>query len=102
TVYHDHVHAIPLALVLQLPAYHAHGCIVERLRQLGSRKAPDVQILDADCLVILDDLGREIMHEVRTLVGNALMDASDLRPCLRFVATALLPTAVGALDATEL
>src|SRR5205085_11453826 len=86
TVYHHDRHAIPLTAVLQLSAYHAHGCIVERLRQLGSRKASDVQVFDADRLVILNELRREVVHEVRTLVGNALVDACDPGPCPGLVA----------------
>jgi len=44
---HDEVPAVPLALVFQLPLELAETGIREALGQLGSRKAPERQILGA-------------------------------------------------------
>jgi hypothetical protein len=48
---------IPDRLVFEHPAELSMRSIVERLGQLGSRKAFDVQILDADAVESLDGAG---------------------------------------------
>src|SRR5262249_18244468 len=70
----------PEALVRQLPPELAHRDITERLGQLGSRKALDAQILDADPLVIANQIRRQLVKEVPPLVGDLLVDARQSLP----------------------
>ena len=64
---HRQVLAVPLALVLQLTAELSHRGIGETLSQLGSRKALQRQVLDAQTVVFVDQLGGQFMEEVLSL-----------------------------------
>src|SRR5207248_9248079 len=101
TIYHHHVRAIPASLVLQLAAQSAHGCIGDALRQLGSRKAPNVEILDADRLMCLDERRAHLVCEVGTLVGYMLVDPCEVSAGFSPVAAPLLPTAIGAVGTAQ-
>src|SRR5947209_20591919 len=50
----------------------------------------------------LDQVRAQLVHEVGPLVGHTLVHAGHPGACLRLVAAAPLPAAVGALGATEL
>src|SRR5690242_14095882 len=60
----DAMLAVPEAFVFHLPSELAHRGIPERLGQLGSRKALDVQVLDAGPVVMADQLGGQLVKEI--------------------------------------
>jgi hypothetical protein len=74
----DHqVLASPQALVLQLSPELAHRGVREALGQLGSHQPFETQILDADPVVILDQLSAQFVKEVAPLVGGSPVDLGD-------------------------
>lgn len=84
---HDERLSVPQALVFQLPPELAHRSIAKRLGQLGSRKALDVQVLDADRVIPTHEAGRELVDEVVSLACGLLVGTGQflagLIPSLR-------------------
>ena len=72
------------ALVRQLSAELSHRGVGEALGQLGSHKTLQRQILDADPVVVADQVGRQLVQEVSPLVGDPLMDSGDFSLALAF------------------
>src|SRR5438105_12031719 len=66
----DNMRAVPLSLVLQVPAQRAHACVQNALGQLGSRKALSAQVFRTDSIMALDERGGELVQEVGPLVGH--------------------------------
>src|SRR3712207_6772933 len=64
------VPAVPRRLVLDLSPELPEGRIVETLGQLGSRKAANAQVFDAEPLMIPDEVGRQLVEEVLSSVGD--------------------------------
>src|SRR4051794_34026491 len=74
--------AIPFRLVFDLSPELAEGRIVETLAEpLGSREPFQSQVLDTEALMLRDQVGRQLVEEVLSSVGDLLMDAGD--SCLR-------------------
>src|SRR5208337_4081053 len=78
---HNKVLAVPLALIGQLSPKLSHRGVREALGQLGSRKTFERQILDADAVVVVDELGRQLVQEVSSLVGDSPLDTCDDNLC---------------------
>ncbi len=74
---------VPVALVRDLTAEFSHRRIVHALGQLGSRKAPNTQILDAESVMVPNKPSGQLMQEVLPLVGGSLLDAGH-GPALAF------------------
>lgn len=68
-VYFDQPFSLPLRFVVQHPVEATNGCILKALSQLGSRKATEIQVFDADGVVIFDNLGADFMQEVTLYSG---------------------------------
>src|SRR5205085_4739762 len=98
---HDHVHVVPQSFVLQKTTHPAHGCIMNAFRQLGSRKSFDVQVFDADRVMVLNELCTHLVNEVGTLASHVLLDTRHVRSCPGLVPTALLSAAEGALGTAQ-
>src|SRR5215217_869711 len=83
---------VPRCFVLDLTHKLAEGGVEDRAGQLGFRKSLRVQILQADAVVLLRQVGRQLVEEVVPLVRHLAMHPSHT--ALRFLpatATRLLP-----------
>ncbi len=69
--------AVPFRLIGDLSPELAEGGIGETLGQLGSRQAFEVQVLDADPLVLRDQVRRQLMEEVLSPIGDLVVNPGD-------------------------
>jgi len=103
---HDKVLAVPLALIGQLSPKLSHRGVREALGQPGTRRVAretfERQILDADPVVVVDELARQLVEEVSSLVGDSLVDTGDLELCLRLPFASRLPSGKHALGLAKL
>lgn len=89
-VNHDDLFAIPGSLVLQLATELAPRCIADRLGQLMVLDHVfRGQVLDADDVVLADQLGGQLVLHVQPLVSDALMDTRNLDALLQVALAAL-------------
>lgn len=84
TIDRDRWFEVPESFVFQLSPELTHRGIGEALGQLGSRKALHGQILDAYPVVVLNQLGGQLMEKVAPLVGGFSVDTSKLDSSLCF------------------
>jgi hypothetical protein len=97
----DEVSVVPGALVRQLPVEFPQGGILHALGQLGSREAADGELLDAQSLMAAGEVGRGLVDEVASLVGDALMQPGDPPAGPLLAAVSALAAGEAALRATE-
>lgn len=83
-VYHHNIPAVPLGLVFNLPAQLRQPAISNRLAQTAvSQHALDIQILQADHLVFVHQLGGGLVQKIPAAIGNPDMNTGN--PLLLFL-----------------
>lgn len=81
---------LPTGLVAQKLPQQTPSRIIHAFRQLGFRQRRNVQVFDADDVILLNQTGREPMKELATLDANTMVLTGKLPACLLAVRAVLL------------
>src|SRR5262249_47723256 len=92
----------PCGLIRHLTAEFSHRSIREALGQLGSRKAANRQILNAESVMMPHQVSGQLMEKIPSLVGNTLMDLGDTQFVLGSSLRAFLSPGEDTLSLAEL